>query len=1093
MVASGQGLSRALLLSVGSGVHSFLRASSFDIGLPTACLVCNIPHAVSTLVLIKATGLSPFDSTGSVRVGTSSGQETSWISQTSMLSRPSVGGGVQGIMALSIGGAVGSVSGLISYDIPTVFFLATNMATSGGKDITLLGRGLGTWDGSPSVRTGQFECAENKWRSSTSVACKVGRGAGAHMDLNVLVLGSIGTVSGSVSYDRPTVSGILPRSGPTTGSGKMYLEGQNFGHLGAAITVYIGNTECSSPEFLSNSLLSCIWTQGVGANLDARVQVESLVGGLTHAFSYYSPFVSAVRVLQGPASGGGILTIFGSQFGTTDSSPAGLLGGSTCARTLWTSDSSAVCTSMSGVGVQPVGLDVAGQICCQGGAQVYAKGFVTSTMSAFVISNSPSSGGSTLEISTANLGMASYTPTMHHGVTFGPSTNWIADSSIRCQSVSAQELNGVLSVAITLAFEVSKMTQVCTVDTPSIFQAISQNVGAKSLISTLVGNGFGSFSPTARAHLGGSGVRETSWLSASSVVARATNAHRPSMSVVLTASSQEGSMSEQLSFDHATFSVEGKGNQLATTVIYSAIAGSFKPSAPSPSFRVGATNCLSTWHSETSLTCRQVVGQAVSQRLAVTVLILVASLTEAFSFSACLVSGVSLSNFGNTGQLTTVHGENFDTVMSCAAGRVAVSSAEATFWFSDSTVSLQPSTGTTSSTRITLTVGLSAGTGSEVFSFDRGPMVAASLNAMVSISEATDVSLQTFDSAHHHSLQVRITSTGCAATEWTTDTSILCRFNGSPSGSRALILTSGSRLGTHTVALSFDSARLRGEKSSLNIGLPSTLFVAGLLRNQGKTSISVRFEGSSGESTIWTSYSSVVVRSASGTGTSLSVLVTVGLSPSSTSNMLSFDTPVTSAFAVANRPSASYAVFFATGTAHGTADTTTQGRDMHTALHQTLWMSDTATRCNSQGIISAMQSFQITVNGNFASVTECLSTDIPKMSSAPHSNSPTTGSGQVLVVGKGFGLFDFSITSRLAGTACEITRWTSDSSSAALVASGSSVGRPAVMTVARLAETTSLLHSYDASTARRLHAMNAPAIGGLRTSISGSGFAPFDI
>ena len=131
------------------------------------------------------------------------------------------------------------------------------------------------------------------------------------------------------TYDAPVEISIKPSNLRPFGTGQITIVGKNFGSsLNVRRDVAIGATSCTDTVWQSDSQVVCLGPKrGTGAYRDVRVRIGgsflSNTGrtnenpkGLSEAFSYDSPIITAVLPTNGPPVGYTTeMTIFGKNFG----------------------------------------------------------------------------------------------------------------------------------------------------------------------------------------------------------------------------------------------------------------------------------------------------------------------------------------------------------------------------------------------------------------------------------------------------------------------------------------------------------------------------------------------------------------------------------------------------------------------------------------------------------------------------------------------------------------------------------------------------------------------------------------------------------
>ncbi|KAJ1483849.1 hypothetical protein T484DRAFT_1798816, partial [Baffinella frigidus] len=221
------------------------------------------------------------------------------------------------------------------------------------------------------------------------------------------------------------------------------------------------------------------------------------------------------------------------------------------------------------------------------------------------------------------------------------------------------------------------------------------------------------------------------------------------------------------------------------------------------------TACESSdWHSDSSLQCRVASGGFGTLRTALTVGERAGTYTELLSYD--VGAAMSLSpNAPATGLAwVTVAGADLGVSKLTGSVRVGATACEATEWVSDTAVEARVARGVSGTLRVVVTSGGRGGSVTEAASYD----VPAALGVgMVNGPTAGgwDVVVVMSTRVLVYSDAARIGGTACEMTSWASDSGILCktvwRAGG---GTRGVVVTSGSMVGSVTEVLTYDAVKL---------------------------------------------------------------------------------------------------------------------------------------------------------------------------------------------------------------------------------------------------------------------------------------------
>ena len=313
----------------------------------------------------------------------------------------------------------------------------------------------------------------------TQVICVVPPGQGQSRFVQVQVSSQLSNTLTTFSYNGPTLTSIIPSSGPTLGGSILTIFGVSLGTSG---TVQIGGASC--PVLTENhTMITCTIPPGQGINLNVVVIVSSLssASGYIPTYSYNPPTILSVSPLTGPTSGGITLTVNGTNFGI---SGYVVVGSSTCVSSGGVvAHSLILCTLPAGSGAQSLFVQVGS----------LSSAPVTFTYDPPIISNifptsGPTSGGTTLTIFGQSFGTSGI-------ITIGgvvcpilPST--YTQASIQCQLPVGQGAN--LPVVLSSG-SLNSPPYFFSYAAP-VISSLSPNTGPTSgnIPITITGNSFGS-------------------------------------------------------------------------------------------------------------------------------------------------------------------------------------------------------------------------------------------------------------------------------------------------------------------------------------------------------------------------------------------------------------------------------------------------------------------------------------------------------------------------------------------------------------------------------------------------------------------------
>jgi len=245
----------------------------------------------------------------------------------------------------------------INYSAPA---MATLSPTSRyiAERITITGSNFGSGPNT-TVTIGGVPCAipDVGGFSLTRIICVVPSGSGLQLPVQVFVLGR-GSNTMLFNY-LPSISNVTsssPLRFPAANPGDaivLNVTGANFGFPNQATSqVRIGAQNCTT-LVQTPTWISCILPNGTGTALNLQVWTLGY-SSLPWSFSYNVPILSNMSSLSGPAAGGQLLTLSGSNFGAPANlnyyAPVVAIGASLCTVVLPHTDSRIVCRVAGGSG-----------------------------------------------------------------------------------------------------------------------------------------------------------------------------------------------------------------------------------------------------------------------------------------------------------------------------------------------------------------------------------------------------------------------------------------------------------------------------------------------------------------------------------------------------------------------------------------------------------------------------------------------------------------------------------------------------------------------------------------------------------------------
>eukprot|EP00960_Hanusia_phi_P031190 749137-Hanusia_phi.AAC.1 len=618
------------------------------------------------------------------------------------------------------------------------------------------------------------------------------------------------------------------------------------------------------------------------------------------------------------------------------------------------------------------------------------------------------------------------------GFTPCESTAWISESVIFCRSPHSSFSFGSCSVVVSLASLPFTLSSSFTYDNLRLVQSHS-NFGPVGPGRPLVYEATGLYSISLAVNIGVSSAEESVWISGTSLWCKSSWHSSRSLALVLTSSSLVSSMSSAVSFDVALITVSKPCNSPKTgSMLFSVFGNGFGSSSHSQGARLTSSAAESSlWYSATCMLCLSSSSLTRSSTIQFTTSSVIGSRTQIHSFDRPLVSASVRSNMPQTGSISlSIAGSHFWVFDSTVSFSLIHSSAEATTWISESSIKAKSNADCISTVKIMLSVDLQTSTSSQALSFEAASITVPSN----SNSPKTGSTLFTVVGSYFGgqiSQTARVHLTGILSTVWNSDTSITVRCAQGGASSSSFVITASHMAGSGTAIFSTDLART-SDVSGRNYQPASSAQIRLYGANYGILAYSgnaVCGDSSTG-STNWISETSVFSKVQIGYQTSRKVQITLNVNiGSQVSNFLSYDSPVLFTYL---RPPLDKSVridgpLTVIGKSYASFDSTLSIRLGYTNCESSAWVSDTSLLCHVASSISSHNEIIVTAGEKVGTISKCYFYDNPTLSSVRTPNVVFSETTSITVFGKNYGEAAFTDMIRIGGTACENSRWLSES------------------------------------------------------------------
>jgi len=255
-----------------------------------------------------------FGTSGTVTIGDNE-CETFSHTHTEITCTIPVGRGDNLPVAIDIGGQTASSPDKFTYRAPSIAQVTPLFtSSSGGTLITVTGT---SFDTGGKIAIGTFEVLSTApgvtWgHSQITFPAPAGQGK----DLSVTITttgGKIVSTPGIFSYNPPAITSITPTSAPTNGGTELTIFGTSFG---TSPIVTVGGVTCPIVT-ATHSQIKCTLPEGQGVTKSVIVSAGDQDSSAA-VFSYSDPVITDIQPSDGPTTGGVLVTLTGTSFGTSD-------------------------------------------------------------------------------------------------------------------------------------------------------------------------------------------------------------------------------------------------------------------------------------------------------------------------------------------------------------------------------------------------------------------------------------------------------------------------------------------------------------------------------------------------------------------------------------------------------------------------------------------------------------------------------------------------------------------------------------------------------------------------------------------------------
>ena len=881
-----------LMLTVSSLVSTASEAFTYVKTSISTTQLSNVATAMSRFSLVFGSMFGLYDTTLQSRIGLSTLLTTLWISESTV--HCVAGNGLRRSSRLRISANnanVGTTSQIFTFDEPKLLlYWAFNFATSGASTFTVTGLGFGAESDSQTVTIGFTQSVSTSWISDSTCNCKIAHGnLGSRMI--ALSAGEVtGSVSDSLTFSTAYSSSMRVYNLGATGAMTLTVQGSGLGVTAVSGSGRIGQSACESSLWTSDSAILCSVASMTFSSTRVVVSLGQRQSSRSELLSHDNADVSSLMFQNFASKVKYILTVHGANIASgRDITSTGSLLQTLSESSHWISDTALLFKV-------PIGSYPSRRITITSGLQVSsissAVTYCAFAFSRLQSSNYASSGSVLLTIFGRHLGFYPFSCISARVVqTQSELTSWISDTA--ANAIASSGVSGSKSLILTAGVQLGSTSAVVSYLAGSASCARSINTASSGAMSmTLFGAMYGMNSFSNFASPGRTCAESSSWLSDTSLKSFVSGIATGSQRISYSVGSQEGTLTQALSIVSGLCAVGIANIATSGSARLTLLGSHLGLNLASPYLRSAQSDCeRSIWISETSLGCLLASSSGSTHRLTISLGELAGSISELFSTDSVELTQLLRRNFAATGSISmTMLGSQFGLKDLTITASHKPSACEATVWTSDTALGCTSARSSISSRFMSISVAHEKGSISKIWSIDR------SLSHIVQVNCAStgllSLTLMGSNFGSLDSTSAARSLTSCESTGWLSDTAVQSGFSMGYVSSLRISISCGIFTATHSGGLSFaalDIETLKGSNSQVR-STTISIFGSGysVLNNSPKGVQG----GTTCESTIWHSVSSVVCMTSEGSSRSRFIIFTSGSKrPSTTSALVSYNVP----------------------------------------------------------------------------------------------------------------------------------------------------------------------------------------------------------
>ena len=728
-----------ITVNTAGGTSATSASDSFTyVAPPTVSSIAPISGPATGGTLVTITG-SNFSSATAVTFGVTAATGFTVQSSTSITATSPAGSGLIDIRVTTPGGtsATSGADQFTYIPAPTVTAIAPGSGPqAGGTVVTITGT---NFTGVTAVSFGATPATSFTFNSSTSITATAPAGSGV-IDVRVTTPGGVSTISAADQFTyvgAPSVTSIAPSAGPTGGGTTVVITGTN---LSGATAVKFGATAATA--FTVNSTTQITATSPAGGAGAVDITVNTAGGtsatSASDSFTYVAPpTVSSIAPISGPATGGTLVTITGSNF----SSATAVTFGVTAATGFTVQSSTSItATSPAGSGLIDIRVTTPGGTSATSGADQFTY-IPAPTVTAIAPGSGPQAGGTVVTITGTNFTGAT-------AVTFGATAATFTVQSSTSITTTSPAGSGLVDIRVTApgGMSVTSAADQFTYIGPPVITSLAPTSGALAggTSVTITGSGFSGASGVT---FGAAAATAVTVVSATSITVTSPAGAAGTVDVKVTAPGGTSATSAADQFTYLTApsvtAVSPAGGPLTGGTTVTITGTGFTGTTGAAGVKFGAANATS--YTVTSATSISAVAPAGTGVVDITVTnpggTSAISVSDRFNYTAAptITSIAPTSGPAPGGTVVTLTGTGFT-----AATAVAFGAAPATSFTVNSPTSITataPAGSGVVDIQVTTPGGVSATSAADQFTYNTAPAVSGIAPASGSASGGTSVTI----------------------------------------------------------------------------------------------------------------------------------------------------------------------------------------------------------------------------------------------------------------------------------------------------------------------------------------------------------------